>query len=142
MRGDKQVNVVMVADDNMFVRFLVRKWLGDEAEIIEVATGQEVRSEYQKHNPDILFLDIHLPGRNGKFILKDILRDDPTAHVVMLSADSLKENVVDTVQGGAKAFITKPFTRDTLYRHFLRCPTVKPMAAPEAAANKTQPARK
>ncbi len=114
----------MVADDNNFVRFLIRRWLGDSAEIVEVEKGLDVVPTYQRIKPDILFLDIHLPGRSGKDILSDVLRLDPMAFVVMVSADSNRENVMHTVKNGARAFMTKPFTRTTLDRYYRLCPTI------------------
>lgn len=124
MRGDRDGNLVLVADDNEFVRFLIKKWLGPNAEVVEVGHGKEVIDEYVRVKPDILFLDIHLPGRNGKDILKEILDMDSSAFVVMLSADSKKENVIFSIQTGAKAFMTKPFTRQTLDRYYNLCPTI------------------
>lgn len=118
-------DVVLIADDNVFIRFLVKKWLGPVAEIIEVGNGSEVLAAYQKHQPNITFLDIHMPGRNGKDILNDIRAFDANAFVIMLSADSNKNNVVDSIRGGARAFITKPFTRETLRKYYLMCPNLK-----------------
>ncbi len=123
-RREREQNVVLVADDNTFIRFLVKKWLGAEAEIIEVGNGQEVVEAYRRGKPDLVFLDIHLPGRNGKDVLAELVRMDPDAYVIMLSADSNKENVVQAVRNGAKAFVTKPFTRDTLIKYFQMCPTI------------------
>ncbi len=124
MRGDRDGNLVLIADDNEFVRFLIKKWLGPNAEVVEVGHGNDVVEAYKRVKPDILFLDIHLPGRNGKDILKEILEMDASAFVVMLSADSKKENVVFSIQTGAKAFMTKPFTRQTLDRYYNLCPTI------------------
>lgn len=131
-------NIVLIADDNVFIRFLVKKWLGAVAEIIEVGNGTEVLPAYKKHKPNIVFLDIHLPGRNGKEILTDLKAEDADAFVIMLSADSNKDNVVDSVRGGARAFITKPFTRDTLHKYYLMCPTLmKPQSQESGPAAET-----
>lgn len=124
MISDKSVNRVLIADDNTFIRFLVKKWLETEAQIFEIAHGKDVLDAVKEHAPNIVFLDIHLPGRNGKDILKDILAYNKDAFVVMLSADSMKENVLFAADNGAKAFITKPFTRETLNRYFTMCPTI------------------
>jgi len=124
MIGDKSINRVLVADDNTFIRFLVKKWLESDAQVMEISHGKDVLDAFKQHTPDVVFLDIHLPGRNGKDILKDILAFNPNAYVVMLSADSMKENVLFAADNGAKAFITKPFTRETLHRYFTMCPTL------------------
>ena len=135
--ADKTVNRVLVADDNTFIRFLVKKWLEAEAKVIEVAHGKDVLDAFKEHVPNVVFLDIHLPGRNGKDILKDILAYNPAAHVIMLSADSMKENVLFAADNGAKAFITKPFTRETLHRYYAMCQTLMPVG--EASVDLPQP---
>lgn len=124
MFGEKTLNRVLIADDNTFIRFLVKKWLEAEAQIFEVAHGKDVLDAVKQHAPHVIFLDIHLPGRSGKDILKDILAYRRDSYVVMLSADSMKENVLFAADNGAKAFITKPFTRETLHRYFTMCPTI------------------
>lgn len=124
VRAGREGNVVLIADDNMFIRFLVQKWLGPEADIVEVGNGSDVLATYMRTKPDLVLLDIHLPGKSGKDLLTEMMQTDPEAFVVMLSADSVKENVVFSIKAGAKAFITKPFTRETLQRYFALCPTV------------------
>lgn len=118
-------NLVLVADDNDFVRYLIRQWVGDTAEVVEIGHGKDVLEAYDRHRPDILFLDIHMPGKNGKDILKEIRARDPKAFIIMISADSKRENVVDTMSSGARAFMTKPFTRQTLDRYIAMCPTIE-----------------
>lgn len=118
-------NVVMIADDNAFVRFIVKRWLGTDAQVIEVATGNDVVSAYERTRPDIVFLDIHMPGKNGKDVLRNLMQIDRTAYVVMVSSDSVKSNVLSTAYTGAAAFISKPFTRETLEKYYVKCPTVQ-----------------
>lgn len=124
MQAEK-MNKVLIADDNEFVRFLVKKWLEASAVIHEVGHGNDVVETYKNIKPDVLFLDIHLPGKNGCDILREIMSHDPSAFVIMLSADSKRENVIFTIQAGAKAFMTKPFTRQTLDRFYHMCPTLE-----------------
>ncbi len=124
MRAGRTRNIVLIADDNEFVRFLIKKWVGDSVEIIEIGHGLQVFEAYAQHKPDIMFLDIHMPGKNGKDILKEVRELDPNSFVIMVSADSKRDNVIDTMKNGAKAFLTKPFTRQTLDRYVGMCPTM------------------
>lgn len=112
-------NVVLVADDDFFMRSQVQLALGDIATIIEVESGDQVLESYKKTPPAVLLLDIHMPKRSGKDILKDILDYDPTAYVLMLSADSNEKNVRDSFGEGAKGFITKPFSKQTLFKYVM-----------------------
>jgi two-component system, chemotaxis family, chemotaxis protein CheY len=79
---------------------------------------------YKQYAPDILLLDIHMPGKDGLEVLHDIQDIDPQAYIIMLSADSSAENVGYTLQEGAKGFMTKPFTREKLLELTHKCPTI------------------
>ena len=124
IRSLRQENIIFVADDDMYMRLLVKKGITTPATFFELADGSDVLPAYKKHGPDILFLDIHLPHSNGLEILHDILSLDPDAYVVMLSADSSRENVEQAIRSGAKGFLTKPFTKDKLQAFIKKCPTI------------------
>lgn len=134
--SDKK-NVVMVVDDNAFVRALMKRWLGDDAIVIEIENGMGVMQAYADadQKPDIIFLDIHMPGRNGKHVMRDLRQAYPDAYVVMISGDSNKVNIFSSMYAGAQAFISKPFTRDTLTRYYRRrCPEMPEKEAAYAEA--------
>jgi two-component system chemotaxis response regulator CheY len=123
MRKSRRENVVLVADDDMYMRLLVNKGSSPQATVHEAANGDEVVGLYKQYVPDILFLDIHLPGQNGMNILAELIKIDPEAHIIMLSADSSRDNVEKAVAEGAKGFMAKPFTKEKLIGHLKNCPT-------------------
>lgn len=123
IRSTRRENVVLIADDDMYMRMLVKKGVSSQATIHEVGDGKEVVDAYNKYAPDILFLDIHMPNVEGTSALHTILTIDPKAYVLMLSADSSRENVELTTKSGAKGFLTKPFTKDKLMEYIKKCPT-------------------
>lgn len=122
-RTARRENIVLVADDDMYMRLLVKKGISGQATVHEVADGNEVISAYQQHVPDIVFLDIHLPSKEGPQLLQELLAIDPQAHIIMLSADSSSENVSHTMREGAKGFMAKPFTKEKLLEYLKKCPT-------------------
>ncbi|MFA5041373.1 MAG: response regulator [Bdellovibrionales bacterium] len=124
IRTTRRENVIIVADDDMYLRALVKKGVGANYTVYEVGDGGEVINAYKKYVPDVLFLDIHLPNKEGTDILQQLLAIDPNAFIVMLSADSSRENVEITSQKGAKAFLTKPFSKDRLQDCLNKCPTI------------------
>lgn len=128
VRYTRKENVVLVADDDMYVRMLVKKGMPVGITVYETADGNEVIESYKKYNPDMVFLDIHLPGKDGTELLKEILALDKDAHVVMLSADSSRENVQFTASLGTKGFLTKPFTKERLLEYVNQCPTISQAA--------------
>jgi len=124
IRATRRENVVIVADDDMYLRMLVKKGVGGNYTVVEIANGNEVFEAYKKYAPDIIFLDIHMPNLDGTAILQHILALDPSAYIIMLSADSSRENVELTVQKGARGFLTKPFSKERLQECLNKCPTI------------------
>jgi two-component system chemotaxis response regulator CheY len=122
-RTARRENVVLVADDDMYMRLLVKKGVPEGATVHEVADGNEILETYKKIVPDIVFLDIHMPGRSGMDLLPELKKLDPDAHIIMLSADSSQDNVEHAVAEGAKGFMAKPFTKEKLNEHLKKCPT-------------------
>lgn len=112
---------VLIADDDFYMRELVKFAIDGEASILEASTGQEVIELYKAHRPTMVFLDIHMPGSDGKALLREILKIDMNAYVVMVSADSTRNNVEETFFKGAKGFIAKPFAKDVVVQHIRRC---------------------
>ena len=125
MRGSNKKNLVMIADDDMFVRKVVSAALHGLCDIVEVTDGAQVVDTYLARNPDMLFLDIHLPNVLGMDLIHNLLHKDKGAFIVMLSADSSEQNVRNSRLRGAKGFVTKPFTKDRILHYFNKCPTIQ-----------------
>lgn len=124
LRRARPEKIILVADDDMYMRLLVKKGVSEKMTVYEVDDGNEVLRAYKKYVPDILFLDIHLPNKEGTSVLGDILSIDPKAYIIMLSSDSSRENVAFTLKQGAKGFLTKPFTKERLLECVKQCPTI------------------
>ncbi|MDB5491837.1 MAG: response regulator [Micavibrio sp.] len=123
-RQKRRENIVMIVDDDMFMRSLVNKTFMAKNRIVEFKSTDGVLESYLEHLPDIVFLDIHLPDGSGIVLLSDILRFDDTAHVVIMSSDSVINNIVDCKELGAKNFIAKPFTLAQLESSYRKCSTI------------------
>lgn len=125
MRGENKRNIVMVADDDLFMRKVIRSALQDMAEIIEVSDGDAVEAAYLAAMPDLLFLDVHLPGVSGLELLRVLTKKDVSAYIIMISADSTPVNVQQAKYRGSRGFLTKPFEKHRLLHIFQNCPTVR-----------------
>jgi len=123
-RRARKTNVFLVVDDDAFQRMLLRKGLSGIGEVVEVDDGNLVMTAYKKANPDIVFLDIHLPNQSGRDIVHHLTMYDPEACVIMISADASQENIADTWQKGAQNFLSKPFTKERLMQCVRECTTV------------------
>lgn len=117
-------NLVYIADDDFFIRSLIEKSFKNRAVIKHFTDGCSVVSAYSDEAPDMVLLDFHLPDKKGGIILQELREIDPDAYIVMLSADSSKDNVLNTAQLGAKGFLPKPFTLKRLMEYYQQCPTV------------------
>lgn len=103
---------VLIVDDELVVRSWIRVALAnlDCRVLEEVADGTQAVLRHAKLRPDITFLDINMPGKNGIDTLREILCTHPDAFVVMVSAHSTLDNVQLAIEHGASGFIVKPFT--------------------------------
>ncbi|MDR3425193.1 MAG: response regulator [Alphaproteobacteria bacterium] len=124
IRSKRKERVLLVADDDMFQRSIIKKGLSKIGTVIEVSSGDEVESAYRQHNPDILFLDIHMPGLSGRDIVYKMSELDPDSYIIMVSADGTQENIADTWQKGARDFLIKPFSKERLLECVRKCPTI------------------
>ena len=122
-REKREKNVVLVAEDDLLFRTILNSLLQDVAEIHEVYEGDQVLEKYNKINPDIVILDIHLPKKNGFDIINDINNTDSSAFIIISSSDSIKENVLQAVKLGAIGFLAKPIQKDKLFFFLEQCTT-------------------
>lgn len=133
-RQTRAEKIVMVVDDDLFMRSLIVKHFTGRAKVIEHSDIGRVVESYLELLPDLLFLDIHMPGGSGIDVLSELVEFDDTAHVVIISSDRIKDNVLEAKKLGAKGFIGKPFTPEKLESCFQKCPTVSPDAAKAAGS--------
>lgn len=114
MREKRQEKIIMLVDDDNFLRGLIANALNPFGQVIECSEAKNVIELYRKTSPDLVFLDIHLPDSSGIDVLKEILETDAQAAVIMISSDSARENVLDTMALGATWFLSKPFTKEKI----------------------------
>lgn len=102
---------VLIADDAVFMRQMIREIIEPEGyEVVGEATnGLEVVDEYQRTNPNLVTMDIVMPKCSGIDAVKEIMKINPKACIVMCSALGQEALVTEALQAGAKDFIVKPF---------------------------------
>ncbi len=118
--SDKNVKILII-DDDPKVPWIITEGLGDEYEINSARDGQEALSILsQKDNankPDLILLDIKMPGQSGLEVLEKIKKVDSNLDVMMLSGHGDTQNIVDSIKKGAAEFIPKPFDVKELEIH-------------------------
>jgi CheY-like chemotaxis protein len=104
---------VLVVDDNEMNGSYIRTVLMKHPFSIEVVNdGQAALDAIQRHRPDLVLLDVMMPGLSGLDVL-ETLRDDPaftSIPVILVTAKSQDEDLLNGYQTGADYFISKPFT--------------------------------
>lgn len=100
---------ILIVDDEP----LVRKSLGRACrsrghDVVEAIDGIEGQTKWHSERPDLVFLDVLMPGLSGPELLKE-MGSDRTGKVVLMSAYSGEHNIETAQQMGADLFIPKPF---------------------------------
>lgn len=105
---------ILITDDAMFMRTMLKSILTGAGHniIAEASNGKEAVELYAKYKPDLVTMDITMPELDGIGALKEIMKSDPQANVIMVTAMGQQVMVVEAVKAGAKDFIVKPFNSD------------------------------
>jgi CheY-like chemotaxis protein len=103
---------ILVADDDPDLRLLVRTFVSREnGEVTEANTGEEALALTRARRPDLVLLDLRLPGMDGHDVLAE-LRSDPSLSglpVVVVSAFADVSSIDAALAKGATRYVTKPF---------------------------------
>lgn len=106
---------ILVVDDEPSVCDVLKEFLASYGYQVSVAySGDEAIEAYQQDRPDVVLLDVRMPGKDGIETLRDIKSKDPSATVIMVTAVH-KENVIrEALAEGASDYITKPINPQSL----------------------------
>lgn len=110
------MKTVMIVDDALFMRKTIKKMFeraGYEV-VAEAENGKDALEKYMEKKPDVVTMDIAMPIMDGLLSLKEILKLDEDANILMVSAIGQEELVGEALISGAKGFIVKPFTEELL----------------------------
>lgn len=122
-REERDKNLFLIAEDDVFVRETLSNFLKTHGDVIEAEDGSSVKELYLEHNPDIVLLDIHMPHKDGLTLVNELIETDLDAYIIVASADSVKDNVVEAVARGAIGFLTKPIKKEKLLEYVAQCVT-------------------
>lgn len=102
---------ILIADDAAFMRMMLADILTEKGFEIagEAGNGEEALRLYRELKPDLTTMDIIMPGTGGIDAIKDILKEDPQAKILVVSALGQKALVKEALDAGAKGFVVKPF---------------------------------
>jgi two-component system, OmpR family, alkaline phosphatase synthesis response regulator PhoP len=119
-QGGRMARAVLIVDDEQHIRLLIEQTLeellDEDVELYTAADGDEAIAAIAAQHPDLVFLDVMMPGRSGLDVCRAV-RADPElagAYIVLLTAKGQAQDRAEGLDAGADEFLTKPFDPDAL----------------------------
>ena len=109
---------VMIVDDHPLVRSAVRQAITapDVEMVAEAGSAEEALLSVPAISPDVLLVDIHLPGMTGVQLVRELAPRLPSTRIVMLTVSSADSDIADAIGYGAVGYLTKDLMPDALLR--------------------------
>lgn len=109
---------ILICDDSKFMRMMLKDIIENmgvlKSNIFEAEDGKVGVEKYNEIKPDAMLMDITMPVMDGILAMKQILKENSQAKIVILSAMGEQENVKEALENGAKDFVVKPFKRERI----------------------------
>lgn len=107
---------ILIADDDVFIRDILKSMLEEEYQVIEASDGEEAIELVKKENPSLLILDYKMPKKTGIEVCRKIREDHLYLHlpIIMLTGLSELPDKVDGLDAGADDYVVKPFEAEEL----------------------------
>ena len=113
--GDQQLRVMVVDDHPMWREGVARDLTEAGMRVVATAAdGTEAITRFPAARPDVLVLDLQIPGPNGVEVTREVLAKDPAARVLILSASGEQQDVLEAVKAGATGYLVKSASRTEL----------------------------
>ena len=135
MKQRRRETTVLVADDEPHVVELVKVTLEDDRlSVVEAFDGERALILAQATRPDVVLLDVQMPGLDGFEVCRRLRRDRLFADttIVMLTAAAQREDIARGLAAGADHYLTKPFSPVALLALFERLKPEAPLWMPGA----------
>ncbi|HOA80000.1 MAG TPA: response regulator [Defluviitaleaceae bacterium] len=112
----KETFKILICDDSILVRKKLKEALSlcSTFEFLEAGDGQTAVDIYKKEKPDLVFMDLVIPVKDGITAVKEIKEFDDDALVVIASSSGTQENLKKAIKAGAVEFIQKPWEQEQL----------------------------
>jgi DNA-binding NarL/FixJ family response regulator len=125
---------VVIVDDHAMFRTGVRAELGDQVELVgEADDVDSAVAAIVAHQPDVVLLDVHLPGGGGVEVMRRTAATAPKTQFLALSVSDAAEDVIGTIRGGARGYVTKTITGPELINAIARVASGDAVFSPRLA---------
>ena len=109
---------ILITDDSILARKQLKdiiSTLGSPV-FIEAVDGQDEIDKYKESNPDLVFLDIVMPKKDGNAAIREIMEFDSEANIIIASSVGTQSQLKLALEAGAKDFIQKPLDKDQVVK--------------------------
>lgn len=105
------LGTILIVDDSLVMRMQLKSMIEKlNLQVVgEAENGEVAIRKYKELKPDLVTMDITMPEMNGIEAVKEIMKINSNAKIVMCSAMGQQSMILDAIQAGAKDFIVKPF---------------------------------
>jgi DNA-binding NarL/FixJ family response regulator len=128
------MRTVVIVDDHAMFRSGVRAELAGRVEVLgEAADADTAVAAIERLRPEVVLLDVHLPGGGGAEVMRRVAPRVPEAKFLALSVSDAAEDVIGTIRGGARGYVTKTITGPELVDAIERVATGDAVFSPRLA---------
>lgn len=111
------MTTVLICDDHRIVREGLRQFVEDVPgvdRVVTAASGEEALARFAAEHPDLVLMDVSMPGLGGLETTRRLIAGNPGANVVMLTAQEDRDHVAAAVTAGARGYLVKDVSREEL----------------------------
>ena len=116
MTQDERIRL-LIADDHLILRMGLESLLNRQRDmkvVAEAASGQEVVEQYKAHQPDVVLMDLRMPGLSGPEAIQAIVSFDPGARIIILTIHKGDQAVHESLRAGARGYLIKDVPVDEI----------------------------
>lgn len=107
---------ILISDDSILARKQLKDAILSHGTpiFIETSNGQDAIDSYKREHPDLVFLDIVMPVKDGNAAIREIREFDPEAEIIIVSSVGTQTQLKAAIEAGARDFIQKPLNSKQL----------------------------
>ena len=103
------METILIVDDDKSIRYSLKRIMEGKYSIVTAQNGEEALDRVKESPPDLIIMDIKMPGRSGIDVLKEMRSIDPKSLVILMTAYGTTETAIEAMKYGAFDYILKPF---------------------------------
>lgn len=109
---------IMIADDSDAIRLVLSDILsiGEHEVVGEAIDGSDAVEKYAELKPDVMLLDLAMPKKDGLTVVKEVIANDSSAKIILITASDNQKVIHDCLNAGAIAYVSKPFDFDNVLK--------------------------